>query len=619
MSDSERPKKVARVDSDQEDKNEILLGQNAIDFLRVQLAQKNPIQAIATFQEEQGLDAKTNVRPALPLLDLLGVQRPELYHTLLMKLKTRLLNKLNSSKEFLDKLLSDSIAYIGLPELRPIVLEVLRRHPNIPKDYLALIAGEPGLLEMCGIEVKRQVWQHRPQQYMAMVKPLLTKYVERMEQSLRGHDWDSLSSLDIKARRKSPEIAELVANIGSEIKLYNFVLTKIRTEFVNTGIASYCSLRADLLQALHDSGLSVFSKFDPCFKFVRSLAGCAIERNVDGPRARELCVAMDKAGKGAVLGDLGMVITDPPVYQMLLKTCFNAISNCISARVLPAESEILKSVCRLLYTSKVARYRMKKQRFDDEMDLTSLQQTVFPQLAGFIVKEELRKADPKFVDGDLHMPALIQGIQDNSFVGNIMLQYASSLLMTQKASLFVMTSPLRLSPSRSKTTEATSKIKGPNLSTVARLLPLLADSVSGSWHFQTNDGSGECRFQFARSLAKCCSQSIRESNEDCQTILNLLFIPQSFESLEMHSLAIEILLSMCRANPKDKTFVQGALSKLCQNAKYPYADDVSQQVAQAFLPRMRENYEGLVQSELGDDLTASMQEKTKRMSECLSK
>jgi hypothetical protein len=50
----------------------------------------------------------------------------------------------------MDDLLVQTLPYVELPELRPVALEVLKRHPKIPSHCLELIAANPELLDACG-------------------------------------------------------------------------------------------------------------------------------------------------------------------------------------------------------------------------------------------------------------------------------------------------------------------------------------------------------------------------------------------------------------------------------------------------------------------------------------
>ena len=60
----------------------------------------------------------------------------------------------------------------------------------------------------------------------------------------------------IPVRREHPVVQELVHVVGRSVKLYNAVLHFLRTLFANTGNQRLCSLRTDVLMALHDAGVA---------------------------------------------------------------------------------------------------------------------------------------------------------------------------------------------------------------------------------------------------------------------------------------------------------------------------------------------------------------------------
>ena len=58
-------------------------------------------------------------------------------------------------------------------------------------------------------------------------------------------------------RRQGEIIQKIVHMIGHSVKLYDMVLQFLRTLFVKTRNVHYCTLRAELLMALHDLEIQV--------------------------------------------------------------------------------------------------------------------------------------------------------------------------------------------------------------------------------------------------------------------------------------------------------------------------------------------------------------------------
>lgn len=58
-------------------------------------------------------------------------------------------------------------------------------------------------------------------------------------------------------RRQGEVVQKLAHMIGSSVKLYDMVLQFLRTLFLRTHNVHYCTLRAELLMALHDLEVQV--------------------------------------------------------------------------------------------------------------------------------------------------------------------------------------------------------------------------------------------------------------------------------------------------------------------------------------------------------------------------
>jgi len=60
-------------------------------------------------------------------------------------------------------------------------------------------------------------------------------------------------------RRSHPSIKQLLDIVGGNAKLYSYVGTYLRSLFVQTNDAIYCTLRFDLLMAMHEADLDSVS------------------------------------------------------------------------------------------------------------------------------------------------------------------------------------------------------------------------------------------------------------------------------------------------------------------------------------------------------------------------
>lgn len=258
-------------------------------------------QAIETFQLENGI-LLPSLRPMLPLLDLHGVRRLDFHNSILEELREKLITEINklgqNSKErdvIFNKLLRESFPVVRVKALRPIVMAILRNTPIIEDKYLRVLVRDRELYSDTDTEVKRQIWRDNQSLFGDEVSPLLSQYIREKEHVLFDHM--NLNSLFFapspKVRRQGEVVQKLANMIGNSVKLYDMVLQFLRTLFLRTRNVHYCTLRAELLMALHDLEVQEIISVDPCHKFTWCLDACIREKNVDIKRSRELQVSDD--------------------------------------------------------------------------------------------------------------------------------------------------------------------------------------------------------------------------------------------------------------------------------------------------------------------------------------
>lgn len=203
-----------------------------------------------------------SLRPALPFLDLHGVCRLEFHNSVMEELRDRLLERIKELAESQDKnkiktlndLLSKSFPVIKVKSLRPVVMCIMQHLPKIKQEYLNVVIEDTDLYNEAAVEVKQQIWQDNQALFGDEVSPLLAKYIEDKENALFHHE--SLNQNFFgplpKARRQDDVVQQMVKMIGKNIKLYDLVLQFLRTLFLRTRNVHYCTLRAEILMALHD-------------------------------------------------------------------------------------------------------------------------------------------------------------------------------------------------------------------------------------------------------------------------------------------------------------------------------------------------------------------------------
>nr|CAD7437390.1 unnamed protein product [Timema bartmani] len=266
------------------------------NFLRNALTScTDPLKAIEEFQLENGI-LLPSLRPMLPLLDLHGVRRLDFHTSVLEELRDRLVQHINEigqkeGKERdrkLKELLAKSFPVVRVKALRPVVMCILRNTPHIDDKYLKVRDRE--LYNDTDTEVKRQIWKDNQSLFGDEVSPLLSQYIKEKETVLFDHL--NLTNLFFtpspKVRRQGEVVQTLAHMIGNSVKLYDMVLQFLRTLFLRTRNIHYCTLRAELLMALHDLEVQDIISVDPCHKFTWCLDACIREKNVDIKRSREL-------------------------------------------------------------------------------------------------------------------------------------------------------------------------------------------------------------------------------------------------------------------------------------------------------------------------------------------
>ncbi|KAK9692718.1 hypothetical protein K7432_014216 [Basidiobolus ranarum] len=264
-----------------------------------------------------------NIQAIYPLLDHLEYTRAEVHGSFLDSLKLRMLEKIQ--KEDLDeerfhKLLKKTLPYIHLKELREVPVKLLSKHPErIPKEVLESISQQSDVYAECPVEVKRQLWLNDNTLFRDYVVPKLQRYHYDMDHYGIGRELRHKDVVKItKLRREHSTIKDLVNVIGTNITLYDLVLGFLRTLFLSTGYTNYCTLRFDLLMAMHEADVNEIYEKDPCHQLVWALDACIRTQSMDERRVRDMQKFFDGVMKeDPVYGDIAMILLGPFTANML--------------------------------------------------------------------------------------------------------------------------------------------------------------------------------------------------------------------------------------------------------------------------------------------------------------
>ncbi|XP_011315099.1 negative elongation factor B [Fopius arisanus] len=379
-------------------------------FLRDALTScTDPLKAIEEFQLENGV-LLPSLRPMLPLLDLHGVRRLDFHQSVLEELREKLVKRINeigaertteksSGDKRLKDMLSKSFAAVRVPALRPVVMCILRNTPHIDDKYLRVLVREKELYNSADTEVKRQIWKDNQSLFGDEVSPLFSKYIIEKEQILFDHlNLNSLFfSPSPKVRRQGEVVQKLAHMIGHSVKLYDMVLQFLRTLFLRTKNIHYCTLRAELLMALHDLEVQDIISVDPCHKFTWCLDACIREKNVDIKRSRELQGFLDsiKRGQEQVLGDLSMTLCDPYAVNFLASSAIKIALHLINGESLPRENAVLVLLLRMLALGLSAWQMIDSQDFKEPKLDSQVVTKFLPALMSLMVDDQIRQLNCK--------------------------------------------------------------------------------------------------------------------------------------------------------------------------------------------------------------------------------
>ncbi|XP_074655187.1 negative elongation factor B-like [Tubulanus polymorphus] len=320
----------------------------------------DPLAAIEEFQLQNGI-LLPSLRPALPFLDLHGVNRLEFHNSVMEELRESLLTKIGdlaNSADIPDKhkrlndLLQKCFPVVKNKLLQPVVMGLLKHITNIRDDYLTQILEDKDLYNECAVEVKRQIWQDNKELFGEEIQPLFQQYIVEKEKLLLNHELTqhSFYSQAPKNRRQHEIVQKLVTMVGKNTRIYEMLLICLKNLYLRSRNHHYCTLRTEVLMALHDLEIHEVCNVDPCHKFAWCLDACIREKYVDSKRARELQGFLDciKRGQEHVLGQLSLILCDPYAMHTLGMSIMKALQHSVNTEALPRDNGELIVLLRLL-------------------------------------------------------------------------------------------------------------------------------------------------------------------------------------------------------------------------------------------------------------------------------
>lgn len=377
------------------------------EFLRESLTNcADPLAAIEEFQTDNGI-LLPSLRPALPFVDLHDIKRLDFHSSVLEELRERLVQQISDVAsgdneeryKKLESLLEKSFPVIKVKSLRPVVMAILKHLPQIKDEYLEKILDDKELYAEAATEVKRQIWSDNQALFGDEVSPLLSQYIKEKENSLFSHE-NSAQTFYLaspKLRRQSEVVQRLADMVGKNVKLYDMVLQFLRTLFLRTRNMHYCTLRAELLMALHDQEVNDICSIDPCHKFTWCVDACIRDKFIDSKRSRELQGFLDgiRRGQEFVLGDLSMVLCDPFSMNTVGLSMMRNLQHCLNNESLPRDSSEIVLLVRMMGLGLGSWDMIDSQLFREPKLESSLFTKFLPMISSLMVEDHTRVLSAK--------------------------------------------------------------------------------------------------------------------------------------------------------------------------------------------------------------------------------
>lgn len=122
------------------------------------------------------------------------------------------------------------------------------------------IIEDDAFYEECSVNVKQQIWLINDKLFAKAVEPLLNSYVDGKERILTSSTTNYFTCDTAKTRRQWKQIRELLSMIGTHEKLYQKLIKILCERFKENANPHYCSLRVEVLMAIHDVNIAFAEK-----------------------------------------------------------------------------------------------------------------------------------------------------------------------------------------------------------------------------------------------------------------------------------------------------------------------------------------------------------------------
>jgi len=462
-----------------------------------------PGKAVKTIQERAGLQHEL-CTPLLGMVDQLGVSRAEAHRGVLQAARQALMARVQSldAREHrvkLERLLNASFKYLGMYELREVPFAVMEKLENVPPVFLKQLTGDRQIFRDLPAKVQRQVWEFDKKLLQADALAPVGQFKYEVATIMRALAMDEflpavlaaaatkgakdepgsksapapasraaaggrggggraaqprpspVTGITRKILRKGSRVLQVLKGmVGTSQKIYNQIvelcITKYRDAeglYVGFKELSYCTLRAQLLMALHDDNSAVATR-DAChelawtldagimngqltdkhlqklMKFFDDVSQAEQKRESIEERKRELArerkkkgnkrtissmldeeeSAGDRTGGGGmvepyrVLGEASIILRDPSAMHLLAAAVLQMVQEGALQGMLPRGCPHLTFVLSLMQLAVEGRSMLKSRVYKMPDAPGPVVHDVLPLLASYILLFETHGSPP---------------------------------------------------------------------------------------------------------------------------------------------------------------------------------------------------------------------------------
>lgn len=267
----------------------------------------------------------------------------------------------------------------------------MKRLRSIPLPFVMELAHNPELYHDSPVEVRRQIWRVNDELFKNELAPFMKQHGEEMAHhshtliagqsgasgTIISSVWELLDApvLDSRKRRQQnsalQELLRLVGEHVAQLDLYKHACTLLKQGCLaaltradpadgTCHALSYCTLRGELLMALHDMSSELTAR-DSSYKLAWGLDACLREGLIDTRRVRELdsflldmlasatpVTSGDMLTLDTRLRDASMIARDPWVLATVMRSIWQQLQTLIATEELPKNDETLRFLNGLL-------------------------------------------------------------------------------------------------------------------------------------------------------------------------------------------------------------------------------------------------------------------------------